>query len=150
MPIEASSGLKCPSIYESNHEAHEEHEGLDREALARNLIDAGLEVHRTLGPGLLESAYEHCLAFELAARNVRFRRQVALPIKYKGVALDTGYRIDLMAEDAIIIEIKGVDALTRVHEAQLLTYLKLSGCRVGFLMNFNAALFKQGLKRLVL
>ncbi len=90
------------------------------------------------------------MAFELSARNVRFRRQVALPIKYKSVTLDAGYRIDLMVEDAIIIEIKAIDALTRVHEAQLLTYLKLSGCRIGFLMNFNAALFKQGLKRLVL
>ncbi len=90
------------------------------------------------------------MALELAERNVRFRRQVALPIMYKGVTLDVGYRLDLIVGDAIIIEIKAIDALSRVHEAQLLTYLKLSGCRIGFLMNFNAALFKQGLKRLVL
>ncbi|HVY34960.1 MAG TPA: GxxExxY protein [Caulobacteraceae bacterium] len=137
-------------LYDSNHQAHEDHEGASRESLARCVIEAGLEVHRALGPGLMESAYEHCLAFELAERNVRFRRQVALPIMYKGVTLDAGYRLDLIAEDAIIIEIKAIDALSRVHEAQLLTYLKLSGCRIGFLMNFNAALFKQGLKRLVL
>ena len=135
-----------------NHKAHEGHEGVgaQTESLARTVIDAGLKVHRTLGPGLLESAYEHCLAHELSARGVTVRRQVVLPIFYDGVALDAGYRLDLIVEESIVIEIKAVDALTRVHEAQILTYLKLSGCRIGFLMNFNVVLFKQGLKRLVL
>ena len=142
-------GLKCAPIYDSNHEDHDEHEGPFRESLARTVVAAGLEVHRTLGPGLLESAYERCFAFELNARNLGFCRQAALPIRYKGVTLDAGFRLDIMVENTIIVEIKAVDALTRVHEAQLLTYLKLSGRRIGFLMNFNAPLFKQGLSRLV-
>jgi GxxExxY protein len=145
VPEVKASGLKCPPIYDLNHEVHEDHE-----ALAKTVVDSGFEVHRTLGPGLLESAYEHCLASELAARNVNFCRQAALPIIYKGVALDAGYRLDLMIENAIIVEIKAIDALSRIHEAQLLTYLRLSGRRIGFLMNFNVPLFKQGLKRLVL
>jgi GxxExxY protein len=135
-----------------NHEGHEGHEGLgsDVEALARAIVDAGLKVHRTLGPGLLESAYEHCLAHELGTRFIPFRRQVALPIVYEGLQLDAGYRLDLVVGDAVIIEIKAVDALTRLHEAQLLTYLKLSGLRLGFLMNFNVELFKHGLRRFAL
>ncbi len=120
------------------------------ERIATMIVDAGLAVHRALGPGLLESAYEHCLAYELGQRGAKVRRQVALPIRYGGTTLDAGYRLDLVVDDAIIIEIKSVEALTRLHEAQLLTYLKLSSLRLGFLMNFNAALFKQGLKRLVL
>ena len=118
--------------------------------LARTIVDAGLKVHRALGPGLLESAYEHCLAHELQTRGVSLRRQVALPIVYQEATLDAGYRLDLVVEDLIIIEIKAVDTLTRLHEAQILTYLKLSGLRLGFLMNFNVELFKLGVKRLVL
>jgi GxxExxY protein len=135
-----------------DHKAHEGHEGLPAavEALGRSVIDAGLKVHRTLGPGLLESAYEHCLAHELHRRGVSLRRQVPLPIVYEGSTLDAGYRLDLLVEDAVVIEVKAVDALTRLHEAQVLTYLKLSGHRLGFLMNFNVDLFKQGLRRLVL
>lgn len=135
-----------------NHEGHEDHEGAGPvvERIATMIVDAGLAVHRALGPGLLESAYEHCLAYELGQRGAKVRRQVALPIRYGGTTLDAGYRLDLVVDDAIIIEIKSVEALTRLHEAQLLTYLKLSSLRLGFLMNFNAALFKQGLKRLVL
>ncbi len=123
-----------------NHEGHKGHEGLgvDLEGLARRVIDAGLKVHRALGPCLLESAYEHCLAHELHSRDISVVRQVALPIVY-----------DLVVENAIIIEIKAVDILTRLAEAQILTYLKLSGYRLGFLMNFNVELSKHGLKRVV-
>jgi GxxExxY protein len=120
------------------------------ERLALVVVDSALKVHRALGPGLLESAYEHCLAHELVLRGIRINRQVALPITYEGVTLDAGYRLDLVVDDSIIVEVKAVDALSRVHEAQLLTYLRLSGMRLGFLMNFNVQLFKQGLKRFVL
>jgi GxxExxY protein len=131
---------------------HQGHEGLapDVEALARAIVDAGLKVHRTLSPGLLESAYEHCLAHELLHRGISIRRQVALPIVYDGAKLDAGYRLDIVAANAVIIEIKAVDQLTRLHEAQVLTYLKLSGLRLGFLLNFNVELFKHGVRRLVL
>ncbi len=135
-----------------NHEDHKEHKGLDPkiEAFARQVIDSGLKVHRLLGPGLLESAYEHCLAHELHTRGLIVARQVSLPIVYDDLRLDAGYRLDLLIEGSIIVEVKSIEALTRLHEAQILTYLKLSGHRLGFLMNFNVALFKQGLRRLVL
>ena len=135
-----------------NHEGHEGHEAIsaELEGLSRNVVDAGLQVHKALGPGLLESAYEHCLAFELGVRGISLRRQAALPIHYKGVQIDASYRLDLLVEEALVVEVKSVDRLMPLHEAQLLTYLKLSGCRLGLLMNFNVSLFKQGLRRLVL
>ena len=120
------------------------------EQWARLVVDAGLKVHKALGPGLLESAYEHCLAHELLGRGLSLRRQVALPLVYDGVTLDAGYRIDLLVEEAIILEIKAVDSLTRLHKAQALTYLKLSSLRLCFLMNFNVELFKDGLRRVVI
>lgn len=120
------------------------------EAFARTVIDAGLKVHRSLGPGLLESAYEHCLAYELKTRGLSVARHVALPIFYEGVSIDAGYRLDLLIEDAIIIEVKSIETLAQIHEAQLLTYLNLSKHRLGFLMNFNVPLFKNGLKRIIL
>jgi GxxExxY protein len=120
------------------------------EAAARLSVDAALQVHKSLGPGLLESAYEHCLAYEISRRGVHVQRQVALPIFYEGEKLDAGYRLDLVVDGAVIIEIKFIDALAPIHDAQVLTYLKLSGLRVGLLMNFNVAMFKQGLKRFVL
>lgn len=107
-------------------------------------------MHRALGPGLLESAYEHCLAHELELRGLSVSRQAPLPIHYEGLRLDAGYRLDLVVADAVIVEIKAVEALSRLHEAQLLTYLKLSNLRVGLLMNFNVALFKDGVRRLAL
>lgn len=122
----------------------------DVEAVASSVVDAGLKVHAALGPGLLESAYEHCLAFEIERRGHRVRRQLSLPIIYEGVTLDAGYRIDLLAADRVVVEVKAVESLTPLHQAQLLTYLKLSGCRVGFLMNFNVSLFKGGLRRLII
>jgi GxxExxY protein len=138
-----------------NHEGREGHEGRlslpgHLEAIGRAVVDSGLSVHRALGPGLLESAYQHCLVHELESRGLVVRREVGLPVLYKGVALDVGYRLDLVVENAVIVEIKAVEALSRLHEAQLITYLKLSKLRLGYLMNFNAELFKQGLKRLVL
>ena len=135
-----------------NHQAHQDHQGVSKELdrLAGTIVDAGLKVHRALGPGLLESAYEHCLVYELGTRGLVVLRQVALPIVYEGATLDAGYRLDLLVENQIIIEIKAADALTRVHHAQMMTYLRLSGRRLGFLMNFNVPLFKDGVKRLVL
>ena len=119
------------------------------EAIGREAIETGLRVHSTLGAGLLESAYEHCLAYELCRRNFDVRRQLIMPIIYNGVALDADYRIDLFVGTAVIIEVKSVDSLAPIHQAQLVTHLKLSNCRLGFLMNFNIRLFKDGLKRLV-
>jgi hypothetical protein len=194
-----------------NHEGHKGHEAIDRrtELTAREAIDAGLKVHKSLGPGLLESAYEHCLAHELITRGLSCRRQVGMPIVYGSETLDAGYRLDLLIDELVhrfhgtrhishvsnclrhcepkakqsksrkrvldyfvaallvmtivarydsnprnavlvIVEVKSVDALAPIHEAQLLTYLKLSGLRLGLLMNFNVVLFKHGLKRMVL
>jgi GxxExxY protein len=135
-----------------NHEAHKEHEGVPShvERVATSIVDAGLKVHRALGPGLLESAYEHCLAHELALRGLGVRRQVVLPITYEGSTLDAGYRLDLLVAESVVVEVKAIDALTRLHSAQLLTYLKLSKLRLGFLMNFNVSLFRDGLRRIAL
>jgi GxxExxY protein len=122
----------------------------DIEAVGRVAIDSAMKVHMALGPGLLESTYEHCLVYELQRRKIDFKRQLVLPVAYGELKLDAGYRIDLMLADAIIIEIKSVDTLLPIHRAQLLTYMRLSGCRLGFLMNFNVALLRDGLKRLIL
>jgi GxxExxY protein len=119
------------------------------EDLATELVDCGLQVHRALGPGLLESIYEECLFRELEYREIPCRRQVAIPITYRGARVEGAYRIDLIVADAIIVELKAVEVLTQVHHAQLLTYLKLSGYEIGFLMNFNVALFKSGIKRFI-
>jgi GxxExxY protein len=134
-----------------SHEEHEDSGGLSErvERLARDVVDAGLTVHRALGPGLLESVYEHCLAYELQHRGLTVQRQVPLPIVYRGVKLDAGYRLDLVVEQAIIVEIKSTETVSRLYEAQVLTYLRLSAMRLAFLMNFNVPLFKHGLKRYV-
>lgn len=121
----------------------------ETEETARAIVDAGLAVHRALGPGLLESAYEHCMAFELQRSGRRVRRQVALPIVYADAKLEAGYRIDLMVDERVIVEIKSIEALAPIHDAQILTYLRLSERRLGFLINFNVMLFKQGIKRFV-
>jgi GxxExxY protein len=117
---------------------------------AKAAVDAGLKVHKTLGPGLLESAYELCLAYELAERGHHIDRQVNLPIAYGTLTLDASYRLDLVVDEVLIIEVKAVETVLPLHHAQLLTYLKLSKLRLGLLMNFNVALFKDGLKRLSL
>lgn len=120
------------------------------ETLGRHALDAAFRVHSKRGPGLLESAYELCLGYELEKNGIRFARQLALPVIYDSKKLDGGYRIDLIVGGSVVLEIKSVDELTQLHHAQLLTYLRLSGCRLGFLMNFNVLHFKDGLKRLVL
>ena len=116
-------------------------------SITGQIIGAAIEVHRHLGPGLLESAYETCLAYELTQRGLKVDRQKALPIIYKDIKLDQGYRIDLLVENQVIVELKVVEALTDVHEAQILSYLKFSGCPVGLLINFNVLLLKDGIKR---
>lgn len=122
--------------------------GADLERIGSLVVDAGLHVHRALGSGLLESVYEQCLAQELSKRGVIVARQVAAPVTYDGTTLEGGYRIDLLVEDQLILEIKAVDVISRLHEAQLRIYLRLSGRRLGFLMNFNVVLFKDGLRRI--
>lgn len=118
--------------------------------LTDHILVAAIEVHRNLGPGLLESVYEACLGREFEIRMINFSRQVSLPIEYKGLSLQNGYRIDLIVENKVVIELKCVDKILPVHEAQLLTYLKLSGLRVGLLLNFNCQLLRDGIKRMVL
>jgi GxxExxY protein len=122
---------------------------LSENELTDRIIGAAIEVHRHLGPGLLESAYEECLCFELSRLGLAFRRQVDLPIEYKGIKLDCGYRLDLIVEETVIVELKATDDLIPIHSAQLLTYLKSSGKRVGLLINFNVPVLKNGLKRMV-
>jgi GxxExxY protein len=121
-----------------------------RDPRTSSIIAAAIDVHRCLGPGLLESAYEECLCHELRLRGRSFRRQVELPVSYKGLQLDCGYKIDLVVDDAVILELKCGESILPVHEAQLLTYLKLSGKRVGLLINFNVQLLTQGIRRKVL
>jgi len=118
--------------------------------LTQMIIGAAIEVHRHLGPGLLESTYEACLVYELIQLSLKVERQKALPVVYKDVRLDQGYRIDLLVEGVVIIELKVVEAITPVHEAQLLSYLKLSGCPAGLLLNFNTKLLKDGIRRFVM
>jgi GxxExxY protein len=115
-----------------------------------SIIGAAIEVHRQLGPGLLESAYEQCLCHELHLRGLPFRCQVDLPVSYKGLNLDCGYKIDLVVNGEVIVELKAVETILPVHEAQLLTYLKLSGKKVGLLINFNSSLLTRGIIRRVL
>jgi GxxExxY protein len=117
-------------------------------ALTEQVIGAAIEVHRELGPGLLESTYEAALAYELTLRGISFERQKAQPVQYKGLLIEAGYRIDILVDGKVVLELKSVESVLPIHEAQLITYLKLSGCRVGLLINFNVALLKQGLTRL--
>ena len=114
------------------------------EALTEQIIGAAIEVHKALGPGLLESVYEECLCHELHLRGLKFQRQVTVPVLYKGVALDCGYRLDLIVEDRVILELKSIDRVLPIHEAQLLTYLKLLDKPVGFILNFNVPVLRRG------
>jgi GxxExxY protein len=118
-------------------------------ALSNEIIGAAIEVHRELGPGLLESAYEEYLCYELGLRGISSERQVPLPVEYKGLKLDCGYRIDLLVDDLIIIELKSVTKIETVYEAQLLTYLRFKGAWLGMIINFNVPLLKNGIKRIV-
>jgi GxxExxY protein len=117
---------------------------------SNEIIGAAIAVHRKLGPGLLESTYEVCLAYELAQRGLKVERQKELPVRYGSVRLDCGYRIDLLVEKSVIVELKAVEKLESIHEAQLLSYLKLSGIKIGLLINFNVEVLKYGIKRRVL
>jgi GxxExxY protein len=117
--------------------------------LAETIIGAAIRVHRELGPGLLESTYEACLSYELAEVGLVVERQATLPVRYRGVNLDCGYRIDLLVDKVVIVELKAVDRLEPIHEAQLLSYLKLSGCNAGLLMNFNVKMLRNGIRRMI-
>jgi GxxExxY protein len=118
--------------------------------LTQQIIGAAIEVHRHLGPGLLESAYETCLAYELQQLGLSFERQKALPLVYKEIRLDQGYRVDLLVEGKVIAELKVVEQIAPVHEAQVLSYLRFSGCKIGLLLNFNVKLLKDGMRRFIM
>jgi GxxExxY protein len=117
--------------------------------LTHTIIGAAIDVHRALGPGLLEVVYEECLASELSARGIRFEKQKSIPLIYRDVKLDCGYRLDFLVEGRIVVEIKAVEALAPIHESILLTYLRLSGCSLGLLINFHTAVLKDGIRRFV-
>ncbi len=122
---------------------------LDVNKTTEAIIGAAIEVHRHLGPGLLESAYEECLCEELSLRRLTYKRQVALPVTYKGKKLEVGYRIDILVNNEVVVELKTVDAILPIHEAQTLTYMRLGGWKVGLILNFYVPLMKNGVKRLV-
>ncbi len=120
------------------------------EEVGTNVVEAAFRVHRALGPGLLESAYEVCMEHELKNMGCRVQRQAVLPVEYDGIQLDAGYRLDLLVDDAVIVELKAVNALADIHQAQMITYLRLSKKQLGYLINFNVKRLKDGLKRIVL
>jgi GxxExxY protein len=122
---------------------------MDIEAVATQIVDASIKMHRSLGPGLLESAYQKCLEHELKKRGLRVKCEIPCSLEYEGLLVANGYRIDMLVEDQVIIENKTVEKILPIHEAQLLTYLKLTGCKIGFLINWNALLLKNGLRRRV-
>jgi GxxExxY protein len=123
---------------------------LIEEQLTESIIGAAIEVHRELGPGLLESAYEQCFCHELQIRELAFQRQVELPVVYKGLKLDCCYRLDVVVQDSVVVELKSVEHVLPIHQAQLLTYLRLSGKRVGLIINFNVSTLKNGIVRRIL
>jgi GxxExxY protein len=124
-------------------------DGADLNAITHGIIAAAIEVHRQLGPGLLESAYQECVCYELSQMGLAFTREVQLPLSYKGLKLDCSYRIDLLVEDEIVVELKSVEQILPVHSAQLLTYLKAAHKQVGLLINFNVPVLKDGIRRIV-
>ena len=123
---------------------------MEFDELSNKVIGCAIEVHRNLGPGLLESTYKQCLAHELKIEGMPFKLQFPLPVEYKGIKLDCGYRIDLLVANILIVELKSVENVLPIHQAQLLTYMKLSGIKIGLLMNFNVKYMKDGIKRMVL
>ncbi|MFO7971562.1 MAG: GxxExxY protein [Desulfobacterales bacterium] len=123
---------------------------MEFDELSNKVIGCAIEVHRNLGPGLLESTYEQCLAHEFKIEGMPFKLQYPLPVEYKGIKLDCGYRIDLLVANSLIVELKSVENVLPIHQAQLLTYMKLSGIKIGLLMNFNVKYMKDGIKRMVL
>jgi GxxExxY protein len=122
---------------------------LTENEIARVIVDCAFKVHKALGPGLLESSYEECLSYELTRAGLSVEKQKPLPLVYEQVRLEVGYRIDILVSGKVVVEVKSVEALNDVHLAQLLTYLKLSGCRLGLLINFNVALIKDGIRRVM-
>jgi len=123
---------------------------MDENELSYAIIGACLEVHKVLGPGLLENTYQECLARELSLRGIPFEKEKPLPVEYKEVRVDCGYRLDFLVDGSVVVELKSIEAILPVHEAQVLTYLKLTGCKLGLLVNFNVAVLKEGIRRLVL
>ncbi len=121
----------------------------EQDLIARQIVDSAFAVHTSLGPGLLESVYEQCLAFELGTRDIAVQRQVSVPVNYRGAQFQAGFRIDMIVGQLVVIEVKAAEKILPIHEAQLLTYLKLSGYRVGFLINFNVPLIKDGIRRMI-
>ena len=123
---------------------------MDENAISKEIIGAAIEVHKILGPGLLESAYQECLARELTLRGIKFEREKTLPLEYKGVRLECGFRVDFLVEKLVIVELKAVENVLPIHQAQVLTYLKLLNIKLGILLNFNVPMMKAGIKRLAL
>ncbi len=144
----AENDVKCRQDL-AGASSQEENSRQRADELSKEIIGAAIEVHRRLGPGLLESAYEECLCCELSLRGIEFKRQVSLPVVYKGVKLDCGYRLDLLVGDLVILELKSVEKIEPIHEAQLLTYLRLRDSWLGLIINFNVKLLKDGVRRLV-
>jgi len=137
------------NILTTEAQRHRENES-EKDPRTGPIIGAAIEVHRQLRPGLLESAYEECLCHELHLRGIGFRRQIELPVEYKGIKLDCGYRLDLIVQDEVVVELKCVERVLPVHEAQLLTYMRLAGKQVGLLINFNVPVLTRGISRRVL
>ena len=129
-----------------------EYDSLDPriEAIGREIIDSAIQVHKALGPGLLESVYQSCMCHEFSLRKISFQKEAAVPVIYKNLRLESGLRLDLLVEDCIILELKSVEKIIPIHESQLLTYLKITNHRLGFLLNFNVPLMKEGIKRIIL
>jgi GxxExxY protein len=123
---------------------------MEFDELSKKVIGLAIEVHRELGPGLLENTYKQCLAYELNQAKIKFQMEVELPVKYKNILISCGYRIDMLIENKLILELKSVDSILPVHKAQLITYMKLSGIKIGILMNFNEQVLKDSIKRFVL
>lgn len=140
--------------YTENHredtEVHKEKVKMNVNKLTEKIIGCAIEVHKHLGPGLLESAYEDCLYYELCKSELHVRRQVPVPVIYKEIKLECGYRIDILVEEKVVIELKSIECFSPVHEAQILTYMKFANIRIGLLMNFNVTLLKNGIKRYIL
>jgi len=155
--VESLFGLQVPRSIPCAPQRHREHKGRTEKSmnealnkLSYEVIGAALEVHCMLGPGLLESSYRKCLYRELFIRHIPFRKEWPLPLNYKGLRLDCGYRMDVVVARQIVVEVKSVEALAPIHEAQLLTYLKIGGYRLGLLMNFNVVVLKDGIRRKIL
>jgi GxxExxY protein len=123
---------------------------MNENELSNIVIGAAIEVHQHLGPGLLEAGYHQCLATELSLRNISFEKEKPVPLTYKGIDLDCGYRLDFLIENKLVLELKAVEKILPIHEAQMLTYLKLTACKLGLILNFNVAVLREGIKRIVL